>query len=98
MECQLFYGYNKWVRELSGIIVVEYSIFGAEEYIFPTIEEMNAKADELFSSSRQVPQKIVVEDWRIVFTFSTKLFSTKKDRLARDSFFQWIIDNSKTIE
>jgi len=61
------------------------------------MKEMYAKADELFISSRQVPKKIIVQDWCILFAFPSQSFLRKKDCEARNKFFQWVIDNSKEI-
>ena len=95
----LEYTYDLWMRLESGKVVTQYLVWGpSEKYQFPTEEEMITKADESFLFVWQVPKKIIIEEDRVRFIFTSKTFKTKEYREARDAYFQWVIDHSREVK
>jgi hypothetical protein len=88
--------YSRWKRGDDGKILIEYMIYGfGGPYEFPSKEKIDQIADETFLRAEQTPRDIRIHDDSAILFFAQKVFRSKKDRVARERFFNKFIAMSK---
>jgi hypothetical protein len=108
MEKYLQWAYCCWQKESNGLCLAVYMITQKNmddvdvdhlerTYVFPSEDDIYAKADEIFAVFSQTPQRIFVHTSCVVLHFYPRVFVTHKDRQLRDQLFRWIIDRTKMI-